>query len=332
MEGYYLFDHQNVWHSYTPFHSSANVQEYLYNLYNQKQIETAEKKSYENCYPFIYYLDHGKSYYTLSNQAPISIKPVLLFYGMTQLLKACLLTVDPEYPESTSVLAHGVSTRKRKKQSYDFLKDEVKIQKNGLFSHFAEKMFHVEHLDGEKLTMISLLKRIPELIPLFSFSYGEEVSYPLEKKNENSYLLPYKIIDQFHMTEDRFKAFIKDAINKEVTIDFTQESKGIVFNFHNKNTLSPINSHPFYYHFFLDSYFISTNRELTSYFPEVMVHYLVLYNLSMISRYETEWWSELLQNISTKDFPFIQQFINTTELKIPFLLSEFLYSGLPKIF
>jgi hypothetical protein len=327
MEGFPMFDHQNVWHSYTPFHSSANVQEYLYKIYNHKQIDEAEKKSYENCYPFIYYLDHGKSYYTLSKQAPISIKPVLLFYGMTQLLKACLLTVDPQYPESTSVLAHGVSTRKRKKQSYDFLKDEVRIQKNGLFSHFAEKMFHVEHLDGEKLTMISLLKRIAELNPLFSFSFNEEVSYPLEKKSENSYTTKYKIIDHFHMTDDRFKAFINKSFNGSVNIMVNPEEKSLEFNFINGKYLSPLKCHPFYYNFFLNSYFISTNRELTSYFPEVMVHYLVLYNLSMISRYETEWWSELLQNISTKDFPFIQQFINTTEIKIPFLLSEFLYSN-----
>jgi hypothetical protein len=330
MEGFTMFDHQNVWHSYTPFHSSANVQEYLLKTYNLNQIDDAEKKSYNNCYPFIYYLDHGKSYYTLSQSAPISIKPVLLFYGMTQLLKACLLTVDPLYPESTSVLAHGVSTRKRKKQSYDFLKDEVKVQKNGLFSHFAQKMFHVEHLDGEKLTMISLLKRIPELNSLFSFSYNEEVSYPLLKKNDNdnSYTVNYKIIDHFHMTEDRFKSFMNGTSNRTIDSRVNIETKSIELSFSDPKKLTPLNCYPFYYHYYHDSYFISTNRELTSYFPEVMVHYLVLYNLSMISRYETEWWSELLQNISTKDLPFIQQFISTTEVKIPFLLSKFLYSNL----
>jgi hypothetical protein len=46
----------------------------------------------------------------------------------------------------------------------------------------------------------------------------------------------------------------------------------------------------------------------------------------MISRYETEWWSELLQNSSTKDLPFIQHFIDITTVKVPFLLSEFLHA------
>ena len=27
--------------------------------------------------------------------------------------------------------------------------------------------------------------------------------------------------------------------------------------------------------------------------PELLIHYLLLYNLSMISRYETDWWYDL---------------------------------------
>ncbi|MFD1738831.1 YaaC family protein [Bacillus salitolerans] len=321
-----MFDHYKVWQSYTPFHSSVNVQEYLHTIYHKSKFDEAEKKSYQNAYPFIYYLEHGKSYYQLSNQAPLSIKPVLLFYGMTQLLKASLLTVDPHYPESTSVLAHGVSTRKRKKQSYDFLKDEVKIQKNGLFSHFSLKMFHVEHLDGEKITMVSLLRRIPELNPLFKFSFMETSSYCLNKSNAyaNTFELTSKILDCYHMTDDRFSNFIKDSNKRIQNISFNDKDNITISV--STSSLTPLQSFPFYYHLFEDSYYLSTDKELVKYFPEVMVHYLLLYNLSMISRYETEWWSELLQNSSTKDLPFIQQFIEITAVKIPYLLSEFLYS------
>ncbi|WP_246946173.1 YaaC family protein [Bacillus pinisoli] len=320
-----MFDHQEVWQSYTPFHSAANVQEYLCKVYTFQNIEEPEKKSYQNCYPFIYYLDHGKSYYQLSRQAPPSIKPVLLFYGMTQLLKACLLSVDPEYPESTSVLAHGVSTRKRKKQSYDFLKDEVKIQKNGLFSHFSQKMFHVEHLDGEKIAMNSLFRRIPELNPLFKFSYGESVSLQIDRESELSYSITDKFLDYFHMTEERFISFLIGTIKDVQEVIYDNNQKKFIFTLQSKD-LTPINSYPFYYQYIDHTYFLSTQRDSTTYFPEIMVHYLLLYNLSMISRYETEWWSELLQNASTKDLPFIQQFISTTTTKIPTLLSHYLYS------
>ncbi len=82
---------------------------------------------------------------------------MLLFYGISQLFKACLLTIDPNYPESTTVLAHGVTTRKRKKQGYQFLEDEVKVQKNGLFTHVAEQLFHMKHLESEKFNMLDLM-------------------------------------------------------------------------------------------------------------------------------------------------------------------------------
>ena len=39
--------------------------------------------------------------------------------------------------------------------------------------------------------------------------------------------------------------------------------------------------------------------------PELISHYLILYNLSMIARYETEWWSELLKTTPNDDYPIL---------------------------
>lgn len=109
-----------TWQQLSFFFSSQNVQRYLARCYEKSSIQDAEKKSFENCYPFIYYLEHGKNYYELYKTAPFSIQPMLLFYGISQLFKACLLTIDPNYPESTTVLAHGVTTRKRKNKGINF--------------------------------------------------------------------------------------------------------------------------------------------------------------------------------------------------------------------
>ncbi|MGG3843553.1 YaaC family protein [Anoxybacillus kestanbolensis] len=221
------------------FYSSNFTQQFLLDRYKQEGREDAEKKSYDNCYPFMYYLQHGEKFYDTAHEAPLAIKPVLLFYGNVQLLKACLLTIHADYPETSSVLAHGVSTRKRKKQNYDFFKDEVKVQKHGLFTYFSEKMFHVKHAYGEKFCMKDLLEHIEELTPLFEL-YFKHV-------NERS-----------------------------------------------KHT------------------------------HEVVAHYLLLYNLSMICRYETEWWYDLLHSYSNDAYPFIVQFLEVTEHKIPLYLYHYL--------
>lgn len=320
-----MIDSPSVWQSYTSFHSAATIQKLLKNCYMNLEIDHAEQKGYQNCYPFIYYLEHGQSYYHLSTNAPLSIKPVLLFYGMVQLIKACLLTVNPDYPETTSVLAHGVTTRKRKKQSYEFLYDEVKIQKNGLYAHLSEKMFHVKQLEGEKHTMEALLRKIPELNRLFSITFQKCVSLnvfqPTAKVNE----IPYELLDALHMTEDRFISFSKSAFLPSVKM--VKKQDGIFMNVNGE--LNPNYCSPFLYHIREDAYYLPTKREdYHAAFPEVMIHYLLLYNLSMISRYETEWWSELFHSYASNDFPFIQQFLDVTSVKVPYLLLLFLMEKL----
>ncbi|HLQ70372.1 MAG TPA: YaaC family protein, partial [Bacillota bacterium] len=57
---------------------------------------------------------------------------------------------------------------------------------------------------------------------------------------------------------------------------------------------------------------------------EVMIHYLLLYNLSMLSRYESQWWGELITLKPDIEYSIIAHFLKTTSDKIPFLLGEML--------
>lgn len=323
-----MLDYRFIWQSFNALHAANTTQQLLYKCYKKASVTDAEKKSYENCYPFIYYLEHGQNYFQLSEKAPLSIKPVLLFYGMVQLLKACLLTVDPQYPESTSVLAHGVSTRKRKKQSYEFFHDEVKVQKNGLFTHFSERMFQVKHMEGEKFTMEELFKRIPELQNLFKLHFQQKLYIQTPLSRDNTLEIPTEILDEYHMTSRRFTDYIISTLPYETIStngsDNQLESQPITLHIKNQSQNLPLSCSPLLFHIYENDYYLPRERELLTFFPEVMVHYLLLYNLSMISRYETEWWSELLHSYSSNDYPFIRQFLSITAEKVPYLLYLFL--------
>lgn len=308
------------WTSFSLFFSASSTQNYLKKCYTDQHIENAEQKSYENCYPFIYYLEHGKVYYEQAKVAPLIIQPILFFYGFVHLIKACILTVDPNYPETTSVLAHGVSTRKRKKQQYLFFQDEVKIQKTGLFPFITEKMFHVKHFEGEKATMSDLFKQIPELTGLFSQLEGKKTFIEVIQNNDE-FLIPVSVLDFFHMTENRFIEF------------FIQKSKG-AFEFHKvihnseivfkKENRKKFDSSPLRFNLDSGTHSLPLNRGNEFEFNELLIHYLLLYNLSMIARYETEWWSELVKTMPNKDFPFIQTFLKLSLSKGPFLIHQFL--------
>ncbi|MED4207538.1 YaaC family protein [Neobacillus mesonae] len=303
--------------NFTCFFSAEYCQKYLKNCYQKNNIDNPEAKSYENCYSFLYYLEHGQIYYQQAEKSPLILKPILLFYGLVHLIKACILTVDPSYPESTAVLAHGVSTRKRKKQNYLFFQDEVKIQKNGLFPYMSEKMFHVKQLEGEKVLMEDLLQLIPELNELFLLHENKRTFESLHTEGKQ-FVLSEAILDSYHMTENRFKEFLSSKMNNNV--DFS--NKGISFTV--QGNIGVSNAIPLKFHLNGEFWAFPLHKNKFFDFPELLIHYLLLYNLSMIARYETEWWSELTKMMPNRDYPFIDSFLQITLKKGPFLVHQYL--------
>ncbi len=309
---------KDVWPFLMSFQSTSVVHSFLKDSYNSRNINNADLKSYDNCYSFIYYIEHGKKYYDLAKQAPDELKPVLLFYGMVQLIKACLLTVDPNYPQTTAVLAHGVSARKRKKRDYAFLHDEVKIQKDGLLRHFSAHLFQLE-LPVDRFQMESLFARIPEMNPIFLTFGKQQPSLKVKHCSDGVYHLPLSLLDRLHMTERRFEEFLIE--NSELPIQAIEKTEqGFAIHAAIEH---PLHCSPFFYHA-ENEFYIPAKRELFKPLQEIIVHYLLLYNLSMICRYETEWWNELFHTFSSDDLPFIRRFLQISETKTPYLLALYL--------
>ncbi|MFC7395131.1 YaaC family protein [Scopulibacillus cellulosilyticus] len=305
----------SIWSNFYPYLSVHYSQHYLKNCYENQNLPEPAANSYKNGYPFCYYLQHGKMFYLQAEQAPYELKPVLLFYGMIQLLKAWLLTADVDYPDKANVLAHGVSSRKKKKYGYAFFDDAVRIQKTGLFSHLAKLMFHMKPLEGKKYCMGLLLKNIPELNELFKRMKKKAFYHPLIPKQKCQYILPINILDEWHMTVDRFC----QNLNK-YGISCSSDKNLLILKL--KKELTPIYADPFQYSLTGD-YMVSCSKERVD-LPEILVHYIILYNLSMISRYETEWWYELHYQKSSPDLSFIHAFLDVTAIKIPFFISHYL--------
>lgn len=319
-----MLENNDYFDKFLPFFSATSTQLFLQKSYAREKVADPEVKSYENCYPFIYYIEHAKIYYTQASIAPLCIQPILSFYGFTHLLKACLLTINPNYPESTSLLAHGVTTRKRKKQQYDFLKDEVKTQKNGLFTSIAENMFHIKHLEGEKFSMESLLAEIPEM---------QSRTWVHSKKNfmtltptSDGIEIPSSILDCYQMTSKRFAEFLSAKTKTNQVYDLNVLTDKILIKtdeIFDYNAPSPIR-----YNMEKKRYMLSLNKSSSTFsLPELLLHYLISYNLSIIARYETEWWAELLKTMPNDDYPSIVQFLKISQAKVPFLIFEWLNCG-----
>ena len=244
---------------------------------------------------------------------------MLLFYGISQLLKACLITIDPEYPSTSSVLAHGVSSRKRKKQQYHFLKDEIKIQRNGLFSHVATKLFQIQPLESEKYSMELLLKQIAEMNEVFLFHHSKTNFVDVEL-TKDQILITEDTAQLFHLSSKRLAEYLVERFSYRLATEIDQHEVFIISH----TPLTTFNCMPFSLHLEESKYYLPTSRDIFSKIPEILVHYLILYNLSMISRYETEWWYDLLLSMSNDDYPFILRYLEIAKQKIPYLVLDFL--------
>jgi hypothetical protein len=315
----------HIWERLLSYHSTETVQKKLEKSYEKLLYENANSRSYDNCLRFVYFLKHGESFFSQANHSPPAIQPMLLFYGISQLIKACLIIIDPEYPSTSSVLAHGVSSRKRKKQQYHFLEDEIKIQRNGLFSHVASKLFQINHLEAEKYSMELLFKQIAEMNEVFSFHYSKK-NLVLVDKDHDQLLITENIAQLFHMSPKRLAEFLEERYPYSFELD-KANTKGIV-PLKSVNSMATYNCMPFSYHLEERNFYLPTSRELLLNIPELLVHYLLLYNLSMISRYETEWWYELLLGASNDDYPFILRYMEIAKRKIPYFILNFLEHNL----
>lgn len=305
------------------FLSEQSAQKFLYNIYVKNNIPDAERISYINCVPFLAYLEQAKIFIEQSEFSPFCLKPILLFYGFVNGIKACLLTVNPNYPETTSVLAHGASSRKRKKQQYNYLEDEIKIQKNGLFPHFSEKMFLITHLAGEKVKVKSLLYEIPEMENTLSFLEHQPLFLSIYSK-ANQYEIPANILDYYNMTKERFIHFM-DSKSPTLFNWNIDPIRTISFSIKQNKSKYPAELIPLRYDLFNKNYAIQTSFQSISTFSEIMIFYLLLYHLSMIARYEVEWWSELIKTNLSFDYPIIMNFLSVATYKCPFLINQFLF-------
>ncbi|WP_373894393.1 YaaC family protein [Virgibacillus sp. CBA3643] len=305
---------------YTYLQTLKTSQTFLKNCYRDLPDTDASLKSFENSGTFMYYLDHGRIFLTEGGKVDIRLKPLLYFYGLVHLIKACLLTNRPNYPESTAVLAHGVTARKRKKKNYTFIQDEVKIQQNGLFNYAYNHLFHTKVPPFQKIKMDTLLGLIPEMSDFFAYS-KEEKSISIGEKGAMSVTFPLHLLDSYHLTKAAFIQRV--SVHLPTILDTKASNEQLHIKL--EEPMQHITG-PFYLHLDRQEIYFPASRDNFLSINEIMIHYLLLYNLSMISRYETEYWGELISTKSELDYAIISHYLTVIEDKVSFLIGEWLFN------
>jgi len=329
--------YQKMWDTFVYFESEPKTKQYLQAIYEQVDQKNGYRLAFQNTSKFIYFIKQSREYFNSAEKSNIFVKPLLIYYGMMNLIKAVVLTKDSSYPSNTSVLRHGITTRKLKKSSYQFHDDEIKIQREGLIPLFYTVMTQqpVEKIDGQKYKIKELLSILPELYDSYKTSFHEQRIYPLSMSVINKHKLEFHVNKEvlnhyqgnknsllselntyLHLTSSHFK--IEPSSNSTYIISLSSE---IELN-------SQLVQHPMIIMDFKGQYFLKPIIESRLLLPPTMIYYMIMFNLGMLCRYETELWGEIIFSFSSEDMYIINEFLNNSMRVFPNLILNELFEGI----
>lgn len=310
---------QTCWDTLRYLETEPTARKYLALKYTKAGITPPDRHAFHQSNRFLYTLKQSRAYYHAASQSDLLIKPLLLFYGCVNLLKALLISRDPFYPQNSRMLQHGVTTRKIKRNPYAFLEDEVRPQKEGLFSVLTEK-FNLSPI-FDRYSAYQLFSFLPELCGDFYRTLDEK--YWLEIQVNDYH--PDGTLITFPETQDGISFYSPDTfidilnrhspngIQFELSTGEQIPQKSIYFRATSNRMLD---DHPLfscYANQFLFWNHSSDNQPL----PTWASHYLLLYLLGMVCRYDTTWWGDLVLSHSYAETYLIEQFLILHERDFP---------------
>lgn len=336
---------QKMWAFFLYYQNEPNVKKLLYDTYIALPAVEGENQAvrlaFENTHKFIYFLKQGVAYFKSAQQSELIVRPLLLYYGVTSLMKAIILLNDPFYPRTTSVLQHGLTTRKKKKLHYQLFLDEIKVQRDGLLPLFTELILKKPIKIHSKYKVGALFGMIPELQDSISLESGERTLLPVhirmhqiqqQHKEEYKGSLGTQIwelaFDQgsLNQTEYSFKGLVDlfmDGLSLDETVLKADQHKLAIYFQSDNPDFSP-GQHAQLFRNSHGDYFFYAKQPLPV-ADELVVFNMLSYLLGMLCRYDTELWGELVFSFSSSDTYLIEEFLQLTLRKFPNLILNQIY-------
>lgn len=300
-----------IWDRFFYLENEQTSRTYLLTRYQQLGFDEAEKLSYQATSKFLYSIKQAREYFVLSTQASLICRPLLLYYGMVALARTVIVAGDPSYPSSTSVLKHGLSTKKRKREQYDFIEDDVRIQKDGLFIDFHHHLGGTPLESGTRLVMKDIFSSLPDLHDAYLRTYG--TSRLMSIIPASPITIPRTFLSNNQMTKDEFQGWLTQNVSRD-TATFQlldQESDHLLVNYDGDFMNTPIISRDITGKPYLHLQY----RDL--HIPEPSYYFVAAFLLGMMGRYEPERWGELVLSFSSKDLYIIHEFLQKATIRFP---------------
>ena len=330
--------YQKMWDLFVYFESEPKTKEFLHKIYLQIDEKNGSKLAFQNTSKFIYFIKQSREYFLSAEKSNILVKPLLIYYGMMNLMKAVVLTKDPTYPNNTGVLRHGITARKLKKNNYQFHEDEIKIQKEGLLPLFYTLTTQqpVEKIEGQKYKIKELLSLLPELLDSYKKSFHEQKIFPIKEltiseKGFYKFLISSEVLAHYRGNKNELLSELNTYSSDPKSLfsydrfHLNSDSLALIYEKEETDHQFIWIDHPMIKFDFKGDYYFKPIIESRFLLSNLIMYYMVMFNLGMLCRYETELWGEIIFSFSSEDMYIINEFLNISLRTFPNLILNELF-------
>lgn len=323
--------YEELWSYLSYFENYSNC----YNYLKQNHNITIKGNREQRASMLQYYVKQAHEYYNSSLKVSLLTQPTLLYYGALCLSRALFLGKNGYLDDSGKHGLREFGNRELK----DIKKFEIIINRKGTFSQLF-KTIQTDYyptfndISNTKWTLIKLLSMIPEIKDIYEDIYNKKSLILKVNRFFDEDVEYIKINDELlgKMQKDQIDTLF-DTINgiKSYYLPYKRLNDS-TFLFHKKTNVKGdiTQKNLMGEEFFILG--IKQNRiinipgiiafHLVGYInlPDMAVHLMILFLLSMLSRYHIKLWGEGSLELETGDFFIIKNFLKVSTRKFPNLV------------
>lgn len=307
---------KELWNKFKQFQNFEVCLNYLKE--NCKKFDNGKKFKHRSSL-MKHYITQAKEYYLSAMNSSVLTKPTLLYYGASCLVKALIIAKSCDYDHSTG---HGMKVIK---SDIDDLMGFRIEPKKGTFLqlYMVLENKNADIIKSADFNLEDLLSFIPELNDDFKNIFNKEsLAIKVDRiKDEDGEYLFYEgdyfsnisILNDFFDNIPNFgKYYLPPLVSQKGIVCFkrSQSNEDIVL----RNIMG-------------EEFLVSSlqSSENFIYLSQITVHFLILYLLSMLSRYYVNLWLNEKSSDETRYFYIIEKFLDISERKFPnMILNEIL--------
>jgi hypothetical protein len=324
-----------VWDYLKRYQSSYFVEQKLY-----WEVKKNKTKLKEKSLQISSLMVQCEAYYKSVENAPMEIKPLLLYYGMIGLSKCLILAGDNKYTlsamekENDAHAIHGVgftaknNIERQIRDSDEILNEFCKVQAHGVYPLLRQCYSDMPvSTVNNKFTVKELLSLIPEFYKEFVLYFNE----PPSSWHCHSHMGKHETTDTIQMIEfvdwdylqhrQNEKEKYPDTINrwfpelsekyekKEGTDDFfwlKEDAKSVDDYIYVSDLMT------------LEQYALAKLNGVR--LTDIDVHFLLMFILSNLVRYRQDKWAKLIRRQENDQIFLVESFVELSAQKFPLLI------------